>query len=333
LLFQVVPLRFSFVAKEAIHFPAGQSSNLLRGAFGMIFRQLACMPQCHGAEQCEHRHECPYARIFEPRRTAKNGPSGFADQPRPFVFRAMHLDGQSFAAGESFHFGLNLFDRDPRTILYFVRAFAQLGKEGLGAGRRKAELVEVSGLNEFGRINAVIYRDGLLHNGPKSTSGKDVIAPVSIELASPTMCTEPAAVISRLRIQFVTPTELKGAAVTPGHAPPFGVLAARARDRVSLLRELYGEGALELDFRGFGDRAALVKIKEAEVRQVSAERRSSRTNQVHSIGGLVGEVEYEGRYLEEFLPFIKAAKWTGVGRQTVWGKGEIAVVHSATLED
>ena len=27
-------------------------------------------------------------------------------------------------------------------------------------------------------------------------------------------------------------------------------------------------------------------------------------------------------------PFLKAAEWTGVGRQTVWGKGEILVQSS-----
>jgi hypothetical protein len=29
--------------------------------------------------------------------------------------------------------------------------------------------------------------------------------------------------------------------------------------------------------------------------------------------------------MAEFLPYLEAARWTGVGRQTVWGKGEIAV--------
>ena len=39
LLFRLEPLRFSFLAREPIHFPAGKSSNILRGAFGVIFRR------------------------------------------------------------------------------------------------------------------------------------------------------------------------------------------------------------------------------------------------------------------------------------------------------
>jgi CRISPR/Cas system endoribonuclease Cas6 (RAMP superfamily) len=55
-------------------------------------------------------------------------------------------------------------------------------------------------------------------------------------------------------------------------------------------------------------------------------RRSGRTGQVHSIGGFTGEADYEGE-LAEFLPWLRAARWVGVGRQTVWGKGDVRVVR------
>jgi len=104
--------------------------------------------------------------------------------------------------------------------------------------------------------------------------------------------------------------------------PEFGVLAARIRDRLSTLRECYDDGPLAIDFRGFGERAARVRMTRCETGRVEVARRSSRTGQVHPIGGFVGEAEYEGE-LAEFVPYLKAAKWVGVGRQTVWGKGAI----------
>lgn len=106
------------------------------------------------------------------------------------------------------------------------------------------------------------------------------------------------------------------------------MLAARIRDRVSKLRELYGDGPLAIDFRAFGERAALVRMMRCEMTRVEVERRSSRTGQAHSIGGFTGEAEYEGE-LSEFVPYLRAAKWTGVGRQTVWGKGEVGIVTGA----
>ena len=133
---------------------------------------------------------------------------------------------------------------------------------------------------------------------------------VSIELT-------PKHVASRIRVEFQTPTDLR----TEGAG--FGVLLARARDRVSTLRALYGAGPLEIDFRGLAERARAVTTLRGEFRRVAIQRRSSRTGQRHRIGGFVGFAEYEGD-LTEFVPYLEAAHWTGVGRHCTWGNGEIA---------
>jgi CRISPR-associated endoribonuclease Cas6 len=124
--------------------------------------------------------------------------------------------------------------------------------------------------------------------------------------------------VCRVLVDFVTPTELKGA-----EQPEFGILLARIRDRISTLRELYGDGPLAIDFKAFGDRAGRVSMTRCELIPVIAERTSRATGQSHSLGGFTGVAEYEGD-LAEFLPYLEIARWTGVGRQTVWGKGEIA---------
>jgi CRISPR/Cas system endoribonuclease Cas6 (RAMP superfamily) len=74
-----------------------------------------------------------------------------------------------------------------------------------------------------------------------------------------------------------------------------------------------------------GDRAAAVRMTRCDLQQTEADRLSSRTGQRHPLGGFVGEAEYEGE-LAEFLPYLRLGKWVGVGRQTVWGKGEMEVV-------
>ena len=127
---------------------------------------------------------------------------------------------------------------------------------------------------------------------------------------------EPA---SRMRVQFLTPTDLKSA--TP---EDFAALLSRARDRVSTLRSLYGSGPLEIDFRGLGERARSVRTAGSELRRVAIERRSSRTGQRHDIGGVVGFAEYEGQ-LAEFVPLLEAVCWTGVGRHCAWGNGQMTI--------
>lgn len=129
---------------------------------------------------------------------------------------------------------------------------------------------------------------------------------------------DPAPVeVSRLRVRFLAPT-----AIEPSDEPEFGVLFARIRDRVSNLRALYGNGPLQIDFRAMGERAKQIRMTRCEVRECAAERLSRNTGLRHAFGGFVGQAEYEGE-LAEFVPYLEAARWTGVGRYTVWGNGEI----------
>jgi len=123
----------------------------------------------------------------------------------------------------------------------------------------------------------------------------------------------------RIRVEFLSPTELKNA-----DQPAFAPLWARLRDRISTLRALYGPGPLKINFTAMGDQAAKIRMSRCEIRTITAERVSGSTGQRHSLGGFVGFTEYEGD-LSEFVPYLEIGRHTGVGRQTVWGKGEIRV--------
>ncbi|MGA3041136.1 MAG: CRISPR system precrRNA processing endoribonuclease RAMP protein Cas6 [Bryobacteraceae bacterium] len=229
-----------------------------------------------------------YARIFEPK--ALTGPSGLANPPRPFVIRAAHLDGQTIPPATAFHFDVHLFARADDRRELFITAFARLAQEGLGPTRARTELLAVD------QANIAIHLDG------------------------------PSQPAVRIRIRFLTPTELPSRDRQGAVPPEFPVLFARLRDRISTLRALYGPGPLDIDFRAIGQRAAQVRLTHCDITWHDTTRRSSRTGQSHPLGGFTGQAEYQapdGGDLAEFLPYLRAGQWTGVGRQTVWGKGEI----------
>jgi len=311
--FSLYAFRFCFRALDPLYFPPAKAGNVVRGAFGTIFRRLACLPECTDPRTCPVRANCPYARMFEPHAPGQ-GPSGLTDRPRPFVFRASHLDGRRIQPGESFHFDVHIFDlRDP-ALAYFVLTFAQLARDGLGPGRGKAELLRADQLDHDHIPCAQVFDGATLLPG-------NLRPPLAFPLEPPP---QP---VPRLRVSFLTPTELKAGGELVLR-PEFGVLFARIRDRLSALATLYGHGPLQLDFRGLADRAAQVRLARSALRWQETTRRSGKTGQRHPFGGFTGEVEYEGQ-LREFVPFLQAACWTGVGRQTVWGKGEIALALPA----
>jgi len=269
-----------------VHFPAGKAGNAIRGALGLALRKAG--------------DPAVYARLFEP---VGKSPSGLADRPRPFVLRAAHLNGLTVPPGDEFHFDINVFDVREPSLDIFRTAFRAMGANGLGAGRGQAELERVEQLDLEDR--AAIAED----------------APGAPSVVTLDACDTP---VERVGVRFLTPTELKAGGEVAAR-PEFPILFSRVRDRLSTLRALYGAGPLEIDFRAMGERAGLVRMARCDLEWDRTERKSGRTGQVHSIGGFTGVAVYAGR-LAEFLPWLRAARWVGVGRQTVWGKGEVTVV-------
>ena len=310
LTFEFYRFRFHFRAGASLYFPPYKSGNIIRGAFGDLFRKLVCIPTCSDAKTCHVRSTCAYARVFEPQAARGEGPSGLADWPRPFVFRAAHLDGRTILQGEAFYFDVHIFDiRDP-SLQYFVLAFAQLVRDGLGPGRGRAELTAVDQLDLYETAVGRVFEGERFQLSELAT-------PNAVDL------NRMPGKVNRIRLRFVTPTELKSDRQV-AETPEFGILFRRLRDRISTLRALYGTGPLEIDFRTLGERAAAVRMSRCELKRTEVDRISSRTEQRHPLGGFVGETEYEGE-LGEFVPYLLLGKWVGVGRQTVWGKGETEI--------
>jgi CRISPR/Cas system endoribonuclease Cas6 (RAMP superfamily) len=192
---------------------------------------------------------------------------------------------------------------------HFIRSFAELANEGLGPNRGRADLTAVRQLDRSTNPMATLYRQGAEIQTPEP--------PLEFDL-TPTQ-----AKIEKLKVEFLAPTELK-ANKRLVERPSFGVLYRRARDRVSALSLLYQGASPEIEYKELGLRANKIDSLRCDVQWRDTVRRSSRTGQVHPLGGFVGQAVYNGD-LGEFMPILTVAQWTGVGRHTVWGKGHIRV--------
>ena len=265
----VIVRRHWFDARDLIRFPEAKATNVLRGGFGHSLRAIAT-PDL-------------YERVFQPK-SLGSGPSGLGDPPRPFLFRASHLDGLEVAKHDDFYFDVHIFG-DPEIATPISAALEHLFENGAGVGRGRAKLTAV--------------------------------ADERVELR---LLDEEVATLAK--VTFNTPTELKHEGRVMAQ-PDFAVLLRRIRDRVSTLMSLYGPGEPALDFQLFGQLATEVRTVRSDIDLRDVARTSGRTGQTHPIGGMVGEVEYAGP-LDAFIPFLRAAFYTGVGRHTVWGNGCIS---------
>src|SRR5271165_1924809 len=122
---------------------------MLRGAFGSAFRNVACRPGCADSKTCEARDSCAYARTFEPILSGAR-PSGLSDPPRPFVFRAAHLDGSTIARYRfSFRRPFVFGERAESSILY--SGVRPVGATGAGPGADAGSAGERGAIGSIGR--------------------------------------------------------------------------------------------------------------------------------------------------------------------------------------
>jgi CRISPR-associated endoribonuclease Cas6 len=285
--FQLCSFRFHVSARKPIYFPPHRSGNVLRGALGAILRRMHCAAGCPG-NRGVRAGEC---------------------ESRGSCLYAQIFEPTPRYPGPS---GLAEWPRP------FVLRAAHLNGRATAPGEPfwfDVNLFQTHDLKLDVFVEAFARFANLLSVEQVGPTGIRSSQPISIPL-------DPVSVSpGRLRVRFQTPTELKS---NRTRKPDFAVLFARAQDRIGALRQLYGAGPLTADFRGMRGRAAGVRTLHCELQHIHTSRRSSRTGEVHGLGGFIGTAEYEGEF-GEFLPYLEAARWTGVGRQCVWGKGELQI--------
>ncbi|HEU0122165.1 MAG TPA: hypothetical protein VFQ91_16670 [Bryobacteraceae bacterium] len=120
-------LRFHLEATTPIFFPPLKAENIWRGMAGLLLPRVA--PAAAPSLLNPHWSQAP---------------SGYATPPKPFLFRAFHLDGQRFQPGQLLHIDVHVFA--PRLPIResLEGAICLLETEGLGPGRGKLRLTGIT---------------------------------------------------------------------------------------------------------------------------------------------------------------------------------------------
>jgi hypothetical protein len=220
----------------------------------------------------------------------------------------------TYAPGQDFDFNLVLLGSAVDYLPYFVLAFRDAARQGLGLNRAPCVLQSVWATTRLARTNehkeqqeARVYSgyDELFRTSePLALS--DWVHMRLCQLGDLTNNGEPriiGAQLQRVTVRYLTPTNLKSDGRTV-YQPEFHHLFKRVRDRLNALCTFYGPGPIEVDFRDMGERSERVGTKMAHVEWMARSRRSSKTHQRHELSGFVGECTYEGD-LTEFGPLSK----------------------------
>ncbi len=305
--------------------------STFRGVFGHALRSVVCALKRRTCDDCLLSSRCLYPFIFETLSvsggnddTGDNGISRrrISSRPHPYVIEPLAGEQTRYRTGEIFSFNLLLFGRANDSLPYFIYAFNEVGRSGIGS-KTKGQGARFS-------LVSVSSKDQILYNGAENRmyphEVTEDLGMLLHPLTGETDLAVPAgggiSTGSRITLELLTPLRLKYGNHFHGASLPFHVLVRAALRRVSSLCIYHGSGEPPLDYRGLAARAQAVQADEENLHWFDWERYSSRQDQKMLMGGLVGRVSYMGD-LEEFLPLLRFCEKVHLGKQTTFGLGHI----------
>lgn len=284
--------------------------STFRGVLGRALKKVVCALKIQKCDTCLLNRKCVYALVFETQ-AALNAPEGskISSPPHPLVIEPPLTTENRFPEGSSFDFDLLLFGEVNNNLPYFIYAFDQMGKIGIGK--------KVNGKRGQFVLKEVRYGERLVY----SEKDQKLIATDSfneLSLPDPRIFSEDSFC---LRLSLDTPLRLKFKNRLKADLP-FHVLVRAMLRRISSLLNCYGDGEPPLDYRGLVKRAEEVRIAEKDLKWFDWRRYSHRQDQGMLMGGMIGSVTYRGK-IGEFMPLIDFCSRVHLGKQTSFGLGKI----------
>ncbi|MCF6155462.1 MAG: CRISPR system precrRNA processing endoribonuclease RAMP protein Cas6 [Candidatus Brocadia sp.] len=356
--FRLAKFRFTVCAKEHIRFPTYKGAAF-RGGFGYAFKRVVCVIKGKGCDECLLKQKCIYSYIFEtPPPQDTEILRLYPKVPHPFVIEPPSDKKQSFAPGEAFTFHLILIGQAIDYLPYFIYTFTELGKQGVGQGRGKYDLLKVEGIGlENESVQIYNSKDQTLTNHYPIIQARQFVQE-NMENRSMAKCNKTfsslqgknSAVSSpyegedkggvknlpqqgsshgnnhnnKITISLLTPLRLR----FDGHITDkieFHVLIRNLLRRISSLSYFHCGEKLELDFKGLIEKAKTVRQTASDIQWFDWKRYSTRQEEWMSLGGVTGTVSYEGD-LNEFIPLLKLGEYVHVGKGTSFGLGKYEIL-------
>lgn len=309
-------------AIEEIHLPYYKGSTF-RGGFGNMFRRIVCALKRQDCIGCLLKSRCIYAYVFE---TSPAEGSDIMNMhkyekvPHPFVIEPPEVSSrfkiqgsELIPPGGRIDFNLILMGKATDYLPYFVFTFVELGKNGIGRGRGRYQLLEVNRWDNEKLEEIPVY-----HDSDKTIKQTD---PNIIEIPEDF---KPSVKIDCISLKLITPLRIKYNRDLVVKLE-FHILIRNLLRRIGLLYYFHcGNQKPRWDHKAIISHAEDVTIKSSNLRWFDWERYSSRQDTRMKLGGLIGEITYEGD-IAPFVPILRAGAILHSGKNTSFGLGRFEI--------
>lgn len=286
--------------------------STFRGVFGIALKKVVCALRQRECKSCLLRQRCLYTRVFEtPIALAPPDGLRMTVPPHPFVIQPPDNLKREFDAGESLNCNLLLFGPVNESLPYFIYAFEQIGKIGIGK--------KMEGHRAGFRLDKVCADSHVIYSGHDEKIALNNPA----DAISITGESHSQDAVLRVKVTIETPLRLKFQNQIKADLP-FHVLIRAMLRRISSLFTCYAGAEPDIDYKGLLEMATGIRAMESRLRWHAWERYSNRQKQRMPLGGMVGSVVYEGK-LSEYISLMEFCSKVHLGKNTTFGLGKLGL--------
>lgn len=314
-----LPLRYGrftlVVAPEASLRLPRYAGSMFRGAFGLALKQVVCVTRTYECAPCLLKDRCLYPYVFDtPVPAGAQVMRKYPAAPHPFVLDPPE-GGRTVAPGQPMAVGLTLIGKALRALPHFIFAFDRLARQGLGHDRVRCRLAQAEATLDGTAYPLYRPEEGLL----------GATEPFEQDARLPAAPTGSGASPSRIALELLTPLRIRfEERLATGL--PFHVLVRTLLRRIAHLSYFHcGGDQAAMRFHDWIACAEAVKTVTSALTWYEWERYSGRQDTWMSLGGLLGQVTYEGA-LAPFLPLLRLGEVVHAGKATSFGLGRYRLI-------
>lgn len=276
------------------------AGSMLRGAFGMALKKLACITRQKDCTTCPLYRSCAYTQIFET-------PPPISDNPltrqtaNPYVIQVPEMGSRLIEAGETWQFGFNLVGKAIDQLPLIVYAWQRACEGGFSKAQSRGKLISV-------------HQGELLAYQANSSLNivKEQVAPRSYGKTTVLRFTSP------LRLQH------NGQIILLREELTASLLLMTLARRVQKLTDLHSHDQPKLDFCHLKKQAELIELDTSNLQRMDITRYSNRQQQLIELDGLMGDIVLNGN-VSDFSELLSLGEHIHVGKTATHGLGRYII--------
>jgi len=310
--FKLSILNFTLKCEDEINLPIYKGSTL-RGSFGKILWKIICTKKDIDCNNCINKYICIYSQIFKtPNPLNSKIFSKIKYIPHPFIIEPPLEIDKLYLKGNEIEFKLILFGNIINFYHYFIIAFEELGKNGIGKSKGHFKLKHV--IDEMN--NSILIdenKNSFLPDSPNLLPLSNLYDEFLSQIN-----------LNEIKLNFITPTRIvyNGKLIDD---LPFHIFIKNLIRRIWLILYFHHKIDFTLNYKELIDSSLNVDIKNKNLYWYDWERYSSTQNTKIKLGGFKGVITYTGD-LKKFLPLIFIGSYIHIGKQTSFGLGKYEII-------